>query len=56
MHKHMCVCVCVCTRYVRTTKVQENTNIEHNGNNNVRNDWKRATDAATDIAIAVAAL
>ncbi|XP_062123450.1 uncharacterized protein LOC133836872 [Drosophila sulfurigaster albostrigata] len=32
--------------YVQITRVEENTNIEHNGNNNVRSDWKRATDAA----------
>lgn len=43
--------VCAC---VRITKVQENTNIEHNGNNNVRNDWKRAVDAATAVAVAAA--
>lgn len=44
---HVCACV-------RITKVQENTNIEHNGNNNVRNDWKRAVDAATAVAVAAA--
>jgi len=40
----------------RATKVQENTNIEHNGNNNVRNDWKCATLAdavSTDLALSV---
>lgn len=47
---YMCVCACV-----RITKVQENTNIEHNGNNNVRNDWKLAVDAAIAAAVAVAA-
>lgn len=46
---HVCACV-------RITKVQENTNIEHNGNNNVRNDWKRAVDAATAVAVAAAAV
>jgi len=37
----------------RATKVQENTNIEHNGNNNVRNDWKCAT-VADAVSTAVA--
>lgn len=50
---HTCAHVCAC---VRITKVQENTNIEHNGNNNVRNDWKRAVDAATAVAVAAAAV
>lgn len=49
LHVHVCVCACV-----RITKVQENTNIEHNGNNNVRNDWKRGVDAAAAVAAAFA--